>query len=155
MTREGEIKKAVDISEILQYPPSEHKWLYESKRHKKRAPQSFKYKQSVEEVAVRLSKHIVNLIHQFTEVKHIEIAGMIGDKPKQISWGGYGSYHEDYSKIGFRMENKDYKRFTEKSKVSSPHSDDYEEAVKHLAEIREFLNSLPKLEELEGFRGKG
>lgn len=151
MTREGEIKKPVDISEILQYPPEKHKWLYKDKVYKKKAPQSFKYKLSVEEVAVKLSKHIANLLHQFTEVKHIEISGMIGDKPKNISWGGYGSYHEDYNKISFRMENKNYKRFTEKSKVTSFISNDYEEAVKHLAEIRDFLNNLP----VGGFRGEG
>lgn len=140
MNREGEIKKPVDIGEILRYPPGEHKWLYESKRYRKKTPQSFKYKLSVEEVAQRLGLHIVNLLHQFTDVSSISISGMIGDHQKTINWKGGGSYYEDGE--GFRIEDKDYKRFTEKSKVSSWRTDNYDEAVKHLAKIREFLNNL-------------
>ncbi len=147
MTREGEIKQPVDIGEILQYPPGEHKRLYESKRYRKKAPQSFKFKLSVEEVAQRLGLHIVNLLHQFTDVSRISISGMIGDHQKTINWKGGGSYYEDGE--GFNIEDKTYKRFTEKSKVSSPIYGNYEEAVKHLAKVRQFLNSLPKLKREE------
>ncbi|MBA7486574.1 hypothetical protein ES707_22135 [subsurface metagenome] len=115
--------------------------LYESKRYKKKAPQSFKYKLSMDEVAQRLGLRITNLLHQFTQVHNISVRGMIGEKQKTISWDGYGSYSED--RLRFRIEDKDYKRHIEKSKVTSPRGSNYEEAVKHLAKIRLFLNSLP------------
>ncbi len=143
MTTTSVIKKPVDIGEILQYPPEENKWLYEGKVYKKKAPQSFKYKLNVEEVAQKLGFHIVNLLHQFTNVKRISISGMIEEEEIQINFDGYGSYKEN--QIRFRIEDKNYKRFTEKAKVSSPIHGNYEEAVKHLAKIRAFLNNLPAI----------
>ncbi len=143
------IKKPVSISEIVNYPPSENKWLYENMRHKKKAPQSFKYKLDSEEIKPRLTKRIRALINKFDVIDSIRVYGRIGEQSKSIQLHDLSrgiSYNEDG--ISFSVEDKEYKRFTEKSKVNCEVSGNYNEAVKHLAEIREFLNNLPRREAL-------
>lgn len=138
------IKKPVSITEILEYPPEKHKWLYESKTHQKKAPQSFRHRESVEEVRERLNQHIINLLHGFTEIHRIQLSGRIGEEDKTMFFEAGGNIHYSEESLHFSVEDKEYKLFPEKSKVSSPHSNDYDEAVKHLNRVREFLDNLPK-----------
>jgi hypothetical protein len=101
----------------------------------KRKPKSFRSRLSSKEIAEILTARIRELTPQFRTIESFKLQGKLNESIVKIEFSNWGEHTLRYMEgdIRFNVEDKDYRRGTEKSKVSTP--DEAEQA-------RSFLETL-------------
>jgi hypothetical protein len=159
--KDGEINEPVNITDLILNPPATNPLFWEGKKYQKRAPKSFKYMYPSPMVLQRLTVRILRLINLLTEISNVRISGLTAEGNwidiRLSSLASGFSYDETVCKLqtDFHFEDKEYKKFPHKAKVSSWKSEDNQTQKDHITRIKQFLDELPPVNFKDLSKDKG